>query len=313
GRAAQGRRAAVARDARAHPRRPVRGHALSPRGARRHARPLLRPARLGPGRPALGHASPLARPVAPVMRVVSWNIRAAGGVVSCAFADRLGRWSRAGVALAEFRGPPPSAGLARALGGRGLSHQLCTASPGLPRVNALLVASRWPLTRVRLRSAPVAEAGRWLLAHVAGPAPLTPGAMHLPHRVARRQVPFLDALLGMAHTWRRGPALLVGDTNSGLIDLDEQVPAFSAEEDGWIRGLEAAGWIDAFRFFNASERAYTWYSPNGGNGFRIDQAFVNRALRPRLRSASYVWGVGTHGRARGPRHALNDHAALLVA
>ena len=246
------------------------------------------------------------------MRVVSWNIRAGGGVRIAAIADQLSRWSPDVVALSEFRGTPPSAELARALGERGLSHQLCTASAGLPRVNALLVASRWPLTRVRLRSAPVAEAGRWLLTHVAGPTPLTLGAMHVPNRVTGRKFPFLDAVLGMAHTWRRGPALLVGDTNSGLIDLDEQVPAFSAEEDGWIRGLEAAGWIDAFRFFKASERAYTWYSPNGGNGFRIDQAFVNRALRPHLRSASYVWGVAPHGRARGPRHALSDHAALLV-
>ena len=246
------------------------------------------------------------------MRVVSWNIRAGGGVRIAAIADQLSRWSPDVVALSEFRGTPPSGELARALGERGLSHQLCTASPGLPRVNALLVASRWPLTRVRLRSAPVAEAGRWLLAHVAGPTPLTLGAMHVPNRVTGRKFPFLDAVLGMAHTWRRGPALLVGDTNSGLIELDEEVPAFSAEEDGWIRGLEAAGWIDAFRFFKASERAYTWYSPNGGNGFRIDQAFVNRALRPRLLSASYVWGVAPHGRARGPRHALSDHAALLV-
>ena len=246
------------------------------------------------------------------MRVVSWNIRAGGGVRIAAIADQLSRWSPDVVALSEFRGTPPSAELARALGERGLSHQLCTASPGLPRVNALLVASRWPLTRVRLRSAPVAEAGRWLLTHVAGPTPLTLGAMHVPNRVTGRKFPFLDAVLGTAHTWRRGPALLVGDTNSGLIDLDEQVPAFSAEEDGWIRGLEAAGWIDAFRFFKASERAYTWYSPNGGNGFRIDQAFVNRALRPRLRSASYEWGVAARRRARAPRHALSDHAALLV-
>jgi exonuclease III len=246
------------------------------------------------------------------MRVVSWNIRAGGGVRIGAIADQLGRWAPDVVALSEFRGTQPSAALARALGERGLSHQLCTASVGLPRVNALLVASRWPLTRVRLRAAPVAEAGRWLLAHVAGPWPLTLGAMHVPNRVTGRKFPFLDAVLGMAHTWRRGPALLVGDTNSGLIDLDEEVPAFSAEEDGWIRGLEAAGWIDAFRFFKASERAYTWYSPNGGNGFRIDQAFVNRALRPRLRSASYVWGVAANGRARAPRHVLSDHAALLV-
>ncbi len=246
------------------------------------------------------------------MRIVSWNIRAGGGVRMGAIADQLIRWSPEVVALSEFRGTPPSAALARALGERGLVHQLCTASPGLPRVNALLMASRWPLTRVRLLSAPVAEAGRWLLAHVAGPTALTLGAMHVPNRVTGRKFPFLDAVLGMAHTWRRGPALLVGDTNSGLIDLDEEVPAFNAEEDGWIRGLEAAGWIDAFRFFKARERAYTWYSPNGGNGFRIDQAFVNRALRPRLRSASYEWGAAADGRAHAPRHALSDHAALLV-
>jgi len=247
------------------------------------------------------------------MRIVSWNIRAGGGSRAAAIADQLERWTPDIVALSEFRATPPSVDLARLLAGRGLGHQLCTASPGFPRVNALLVASRWPLTRVRLRSAPAAEAGRWLLAHVAGPHALTLGAMHVPNRVTGRKFPFLDAVLGMAHTWRRGPALLVGDTNSGLIDLDEEVPAFNAEEDGWIRGLEAAGWADAFRFFKAGERAYTWYSPNGGNGFRIDQAFVNRALQPRLRAAWHEWGTPTGGRAdRARRHALSDHAALLV-
>ena len=158
----------------------------------------------------------------------------------------------------------------------------------------------------------MAEAGRWLLAQVAGPYAITLGAMHVPNRVTGRKFPFLDAVLGMAHTWRRGPDLLVGDTNSGLIDLDEEVPAFNAQEDGWIRGLEAAGWMDAFRFLKGSERAYTWYSPNGGNGFRIDQAFVNRALQPRLRSASYVWGAPAKASSGAARHALSDHAALMV-
>jgi exonuclease III len=247
------------------------------------------------------------------MRIVSWNIRAGGGSRTAAIADQLARWSPDVVALSEFRATPPSVDLSRVLAQRGLTYQLCTAFAGLPRVNALLVASRWPLTRVRLRSAPVAEAGRWLLAEVAGPYAMTLGAMHVPNRVTGRKFPFLDAVLGMAHTWRRGPALLVGDTNSGLIDLDEEVPAFNAQEDGWIRGLEAAGWADAFRFLKGEERAYTWYSPNGGNGFRIDQAFVNRALQPRLRAASYVWGApakASSGAVR--RHALSDHAALMV-
>jgi exonuclease III len=247
------------------------------------------------------------------MRIVSWNIRAGGGSRTADIADQFERWAPDVVALSEFRATPPSVDLARVLAERGLGHQLCTASAGFPRVNALLIASRWPLTRVRLRGAPVAEAGRWLLARVAGPYAMTLGAMHVPNRVTGRKVPFLDAVLAVAHTWRRGPALLVGDTNSGLIDLDEEVPAFNAEEDGWIRGLEAAGWADAFRLIRGAERAYTWYSPNGGNGFRIDQAFVNRALQPRLRSARYEWGAASgEPTRRARRHALSDHAALLV-
>lgn len=247
------------------------------------------------------------------MRIVSWNIRAGGGSRVAAIADQLSRWAPDVVALSEFRGTPPSADLARTLAEHGLAHQLCTASVRFPRVNALLVASRWPLARVRLRSGPAGDAGRWLLAEVAGPVAITLGAMHVPNRVTGRKFHFLDAVLGVAHTWRRGPALLVGDTNSGLIDLDEEVPAFNTEEDGWVRGLEAAGWADAFRCLRGSERAYTWYSPNGGNGFRIDQAFVNRALRPRLLSAHHEWGaVAGQSAARMPRHALSDHAALLV-
>jgi len=247
------------------------------------------------------------------MRVVSWNIRAGGGSRIGAIADQLSRWAADVVALSEFRGTPPSTDLARALAERGLTHQLCTASLRVPRVNALLVASRWPLTRVRLRSAPAIDPGRWLLTRVAGPVAITLGAMHVPNRVTGRKFHFLDAVLGVAHTWRRGPALLVGDTNSGLIDLDEEVPAFNTEEDGWIRALEAAGWADAFRFLRGRERAYTWYSPNGGNGFRIDQAFVNRALRPHLVSAHHEWGARAEpGGGRARRHALSDHAALLV-
>jgi exonuclease III len=246
------------------------------------------------------------------MRIVSWNIRAGGGRRVAGIADQIARWAPDVVALAEFRATPPSAELAGALAGHGLGHQLSTASARLPHVNSLLIASRWPLAQVRHAAAPGADSGRWLLARVASPCAVTLGAMHVPNRVTGRKLPFLDAMLGVAHTWRRGPALLVGDTNSGLIDLDEESPAFDVEEDGWIRGLEAAGWSDAFRHLRGEERGYTWYSPNGGNGFRIDQAFVNRALRPRLRETRHEWGRAPGGARRARRDALSDHAALLI-
>jgi exonuclease III len=247
------------------------------------------------------------------IRIVSWNIRAGGGRRVPGITGQIARWAPDVVALSEFRATPPSADLARALAGQGLLHQLSTASVRQPRVNSLLIASRWPLSRVRLRAGFGADLGRWLLAGVAGPCAITLGAMHVPNRVTGRKLPFLDAVLGVTHSWRRGPALLVGDTNSGLIDLDEEAPAFDVEEDGWIRGLEAAGWADAFRHLRGEERGYTWYSPNGGNGFRIDQAFVNSSLRPQLRDARHEWGRAPSGdRRRARRDALSDHAALLV-
>jgi exonuclease III len=136
------------------------------------------------------------------------------------------------------------------------------------------------------------------------------GAMHIPNRVTGFKEGYLDAVLRLAGGWRRGPALLLGDTNSGCIGVDEESPAFNAREDGWMRGLARLGWADAFRNLRGDERAYTWYSPNGGNGFRLDQAFINRRLLPRLHDARYVWGSPAEGEAR--RDALSDHAALIV-
>src|SRR4029453_14331766 len=103
-------------------------------------------------------SSPSACPDFPghAMRIVSWNIRAGGGSRMAAIADQLARWSPGVVGLSEFRAPPPSVDLSRVLAQRGLTYQLCSAFAELPRVNALLVASRWPLTRVRLPSPPLA-------------------------------------------------------------------------------------------------------------------------------------------------------------
>jgi exonuclease III len=236
------------------------------------------------------------------MRVVFWNIRHGGGVRAAAIARRISTWGADAVALCEFRGTPPSGGLARALAARGLTYQCTTADPARPAVNGLLLASRWPLRRLRLATAPV-EPGRWLLARIQSPAPLVVGVMHVPNRVTGRKYPYLDAVLETARRTWPGPAVFLGDTNSGRIGLDEEVPAFNRVEDGWMRGLHEAGWIDAFRHLRGDARAYTWYSPNGGNGFRIDQAFLNGALCPRLEAFRYDWGR---------RRAASDHAAMVL-
>ena len=243
----------------------------------------------------------------PPMRVVFWNIRAGGGVRTAAIARQIRAWGADAVALAEFRGTPPSGDLARALRALELPYQWTTADPARPHVNSLLLASRWPLRRLRLSCAP-AEPCRWLLARILAPRPLALGVMHVPNRISGRKYPYLDAVLAASRRHWAGPALLIGDTNSGRIGVDEQVPAFNRIEDGWMQGLDEAGWTDAFRHLRGGARAYTWYSPNGGNGFRIDQAFVNRALQPRLRDFRYDWGR----RARLTGRRPSDHAAMVI-
>ena len=243
------------------------------------------------------------------MRIIGWNIRAGGGRRVMALATQLGRWAPDVVALSEFRGTPPSMTLARALADLGLTHQLHTADPREWSANRLLVASRWPLRHIRPRHAP-REPGKWILADVAAPHPFAVGAMHVPNRVTGRKWDFLDAVLRVAERWSAGPALLLGDTNSGRPGIDEEVPAFNAREGGWIDALDRARWCDAFRHLRGGERAYTWYSPNGRNGFRIDQAFLNQGLLDRLEAARYEWGRRRPGTARTT--VLSDHAALLV-
>ena len=111
------------------------------------------------------------------------------------------------------------------LAGSGLAHQRTTASPDRPARNALLVASRWPLRRLSPQAAPD-EPSRWLPVRVGAPEPLVLGAMHIPNRDSGRKYPFHDALVSLASRWGRRPGMLVGDTNTGWPELDEQVPCW---------------------------------------------------------------------------------------
>jgi exonuclease III len=242
------------------------------------------------------------------MRIVSWNIRAGGGVRVEAIAAQIAAWNADVVALSEYRGTPASLWLAEALQQQGFIHQHSTANPRTPAVNSLLMASRWPMRRMQPRPSPT-EPRRWAMFQIAAPTPLAIGAMHVPNRITGRKGKFLNDLLSMAQAWRRGPALIVGDTNTGRIGIDEESPAFDRFEDDWMVAMQQARWRDAFRHIHDKDLAYTWYSPNKGNGFRLDEGFVNVRLIKRMTDACYVWGE-LDGSSR--RDALSDHAALIL-
>src|SRR5437870_4981267 len=128
------------------------------------------------------------------MRIVFWNIRAGGGTRVKRIARQLEAWAPDTVVLCEFRATPPSLELGRALASFGLVHQCTTADPARPNANRLLIATRWPLRRVRIRAEP-SEPGRWLLASVGARRPLTFGAMHVPNRMSGRKDIFFAAVL----------------------------------------------------------------------------------------------------------------------
>ena len=238
------------------------------------------------------------------LRIISWNIRAGGGYRAERIAGQLCRWRPTVVVLSEFRATSPSCKIAARLFDAGLVHQKSTASVDAQATNALLVASRLPL-RMLPRSIVPDEPFRWLAVRVGGSYPLTVGALHAPNKSSGRKYVFHEAVVSVAKRWQRRPALIIGDTNSGLPGIDEEVRCFGVGEQAFFESLANAGWADSFRHLCGQTRAYTWYSPNAGNGFRLDQGFVSKALVPRLSKATYTWPGGW-------RSGMSDHAALLI-
>lgn len=228
-----------------------------------------------------------------------------GGKRASAIVKQIEAWQPTLVALAEFRGTPASQSIAQGLYNKGLIHQLTTASPKHQARNGLLLASRIPLRRIHLRPSPK-PSHRWLFAEVKTKPNLHIGVMHIPNMHTKLKVPYHQQVLSIAKRWRRGAGLLIGDTNSGLPDIDEESPAFSKYEIAFMNGLDALNWKDMFRALHGQKREYTWYSPNGKNGFRLDEAFANKRLQPYITSFEYVWGQSDEHRQ------LSDHAAILM-
>ncbi|MBM3940373.1 MAG: hypothetical protein FJ318_05700 [SAR202 cluster bacterium] len=240
--------------------------------------------------------------------IVGWNIRAGGGVRAPWIAERIASWRADVVALSEFRGTPASVWLRERLASDGLAHQADTVDPMDPARNRMFIASRWPIETLALAKKPRPD-GKWLPVRVAAPRPFVVSALHAPLFVSGKKHRWRYTVLDLAKRWRHGPALFIGDTNTGKMDIDEESRVFSGDDDAWFDAMARAGWRDAFRTLNPDTRWYTWYSPNKGNGFRLDEAFVNDALWDRLAAARYEWAM-VEGSTR--RDAVSDHAAVIV-
>ena len=242
-----------------------------------------------------------------MLRLAAWNIRAGGGKRAALIGKALARMTPDIVVLSEFRSGVASQQVAQILAQAGLGAQLSVTDQVKPNVNTVMIAARGPLQRIGLRAKPE-EPGRWLMARE-GTRGVAIGAMHIPVQASERKLLYHDAVVSLARRWRGGPALLVGDTNSGRIGMDEERPVFNKRTDAWFDRLEAAGWQDGFRTLYPEKREYTWYS-HRDNGFRLDQVFVNGALAGHLTDVRHIWPP--HQEAPGRRDGLSDHAMLVA-
>jgi len=131
-----------------------------------------------------------------------------------------------------------------------------------------------------------------------------PNGKASPERL-RYKMEFYESFLGhVKKADRKGKGIVVcGDVNTAHREIDlarpkenEKVSGFLPEERAWIDRFLAAGFCDTFRVFEPGAGHYTWWDLKSGArarnvGWRIDYFFVNRTLKPVVRSASILKDV----------------------
>jgi exodeoxyribonuclease III len=97
---------------------------------------------------------------------------------------------------------------------------------------------------------------------------------------------------------RKKPVLFAGDLNVAHREIDiarpgsnRFSPGFSDQERAGFDRIVEAGFVDAFRHFDARPHQYSWWSYRGGArernvGWRIDYWCASGVLRTALRSCT---------------------------
>jgi len=230
------------------------------------------------------------------MRVATWNIRAGGGKRLKSITDRLLAERCDLCVLTEFRSKPGEYLTEQLIG-----HHFCVTQPPVNQ-NGVLAFGRDPLVTLNTnrRSLPISS-HRWLCCHHSAAEVIVLG-VHIPNQNERwNKDDFWTRLCRFAKKNRAAKAMILGDFNTGL-DADTENEKFLHSPQ--FQSLLDMGWVDCFRAVHGDRREYSWYSPNAGNGYRLDHCFLSPLLAPRLADARFDHDVRTSG--------LSDHSMLTV-
>jgi len=246
--------------------------------------------------------------------VLAVNIRAGGSraAVDALVARACGHHPDVAI-FSEYRDNRTGASLRAALDERGFVHQ--ADSEGGPK-NGVLIAAREAFAAIANPFGLSAEEYPNAVLQATLANGLRVYGVYLPGQIRKR--PHLRCLIATARrTDEAGiEALCIGDFNSGRDATDIEINAGRARlrdafdtADLYLE-LERE-WTEAWLHLHPGTLEYSWYpfrlkdARPPRNGWRIDKAFVSRALLPRLASAEYDHGFRTE--------KLTDHSALVVS
>jgi exodeoxyribonuclease-3 len=172
---------------------------------------------------------------------------------------------------------------------------------------------------------PTATQARWVEATVGGvrvASVYVPNGRALGTETFAEKLAFLDAMAARAATMADGPALIAGDFNVCLADIDVWDPAavhggthISADERQRLAAVLDRGFVDAFRTVDPDAAGFTWWDYRAGHfhkgfGLRIDLVLLSNPLAPRLGAAQVDRAYRKPTKV--PAAKPSDHAPVLV-
>lgn len=246
------------------------------------------------------------------MRILAVNVRSGG---TQALADPLLSrcFARAphAIVFSEFRDNRVGAYLRDGLRDAGFVHQ--AGSEG-HRSNGVLVAAVHPFEAIRNPFGLADDEYPDAVIEVRF-ARLRLLGVYLPGQDRKR--PHLRCLIATAQRYDEAgiDALCIGDFNSGrnATDIEANLGRQGLVDEFSTADLYAElerHWTEAWLYRHPAQTEFSWYPyrkeppDRRRNGWRIDKAFVSKALLPRLRDAEYDHGFRLEG--------LTDHSALIV-
>jgi exonuclease III len=228
------------------------------------------------------------------MRILTWNIRAGGGVRLARIAEAIAAHQADVLVLTEYRSGEAGQRLRALLRDLGYVWFSPVEPPGIR--NGVLIATRTKPRSVAHVTEYVPEPWRMLAVTIDR---VRLFGIYMPNLKAK--IPYWEALIEASSPHAGGRALALGDFNTCRAYVDE--PGATDITALFLDKIQDAGFRDVWRDRFPDGREYSWYS-HRGNGFRIDHAFASSRLARRVGVIRYSHGERISG--------LSDHSALLI-